>query len=208
VTTMQTVDFKKTLKAFYTASTQKPDIIDVPPMNFLMIDGAGDPNTSVVFREAVQALYTLAYTLRFSVKMEQNIAYTVMPLQGLWWVEGELSLAVMKDKDDWLWTLMIMQPDFIASEMFTRAVDEARRKKNLSALGGVRLESFHEGKAVQLMHLGPYHAEQPNIERLHQFVADAGYELTGKHHEIYLSDPGRTASEKMRTIIRNPIRAR
>jgi hypothetical protein len=205
--TMQTLDFKKDLKHLYNPSTKKPEILDIPPMKFLMIDGAGDPNTTQAFRDAVSTLYTVAYTLRFMVKKEQDIAYTVMPLEGLWWMD-DMTQFSMERKDDWLWTAMIMQPDFINETMFRQAIDEARRKKNPPALAAIRLETFREGKAVQIMHIGPYSAEAPTIQALHRFAAESGYELAGKHHEIYLSDPGRTALEKLKTVIRQPVKAR
>jgi hypothetical protein len=185
--------------------------VDVPPMNFLMLDGTGDPNTSEAYRQAIEALYGLSYTLKFASK-KQGVDFTVMPLEGLWWMDdmgsayGELDFAA--DKSRWQWTALIMQPDHITREMFDTAVAELRRKKNPPALDKVRFERFHEGLSAQIMHLGPYSAEKPNIDRLHAYIAEHSFEEAGKHHEIYLGDPRRTAPEKLRTVIRQPMRKR
>jgi len=177
-------------------------------MNFLMIDGSGNPNTSQDFKDAVEALYALAYALKFIVKKgELAVDYTVMPLEGLWWTDDMTEFSI-DNKDIWKWTLMIMQPEFVSKDLFFEALEQVRKKKNLVALSNIRFESLHEELAAQIMHIGSYDAEAPTIEKLHNFIKENGYELTGKHHEIYLSDPRKSAPEKMKTVLRQPIRKR
>ncbi|MCK6623720.1 MAG: hypothetical protein DPW09_02165 [Anaerolineae bacterium] len=201
---MSKIDFRKELNHLYNPSAKAIREIDVPPLNFLMIDGAGDPNTSAAYQQAVEALFSVAYTLKFLIKKELTVDYAVMPLEGLWWVE-DMSHFSLDDKSAWQWTAMIMQPEYIVAELFEAACNQAARKKNLPALSRLRLEIFHEGRAAQIMHLGPYAAEAPTIEKLHRFIAAQGGQRVGKHHEIYLNDPNRTASEKLKTVIRQPF---
>ena len=181
-------------------------MVDVPEMAFLMVDGAGDPNTSPDYREVIEALYGVAYTLKFLLKKEQGLDYTVMPLEGLWWTPDMREFRA-EGKGQWLWTMMIMQPDEVTPALFERAREQVRRKKPSPALERMRLERFHEGLAAQVMHVGPYAAEGPTIARVHAFLRERGYAFDGrlqKHHEIYLSDPRRAAPEKMRTVVRQP----
>ncbi|HRW06481.1 MAG TPA: GyrI-like domain-containing protein [Caldilineaceae bacterium] len=204
---MAKIDHKKELKHLYNPSTKQCAIVDVPAMNFLMIDGSGDPNRAQAYQEAVEALYAVAYTLKFMVKKgEQAIDYTVMPLEGLWWVPDMAEFSVSQ-KDKWLWTMLIMQPDFVTADLVDAAMAETA-KKNPPALPKLRFESFTEGVAAQIMHIGPYAAEAPTIARLHAFIAEEGNTLRGKHHEIYLGDPRRTAPEKLKTVIRQPMAQR
>jgi len=202
---MSKVDLKKDLKHLYNPSAKEVSVVDVPPMNFLMIDGAGDPNVSPEYQQAMEALFSLSYALKFMVKKSNGVDYAVMPLEGLWWTDdpGQFS---MSNKGIWKWTAMIMQPEYVTGQVFAAALAEARRKKDLVALDRVRFESYHEGLSAQIMHIGPYAAEEPTIARLHSFIRENGYELSGKHHEIYLSDPRRTAPEKLRTVLRQPVR--
>lgn len=202
---MELLDLKKTLKYLYGPSTKTFSIVDVPPMNFIMIDGQGNPNTSPVYSEAIQALYTGAYTLKFKIKKELGVDYPVMASEGLWWTDdmGEFSVS---RKDDWKWTMMIMQPEIVAPAFFVQAIGEALTKKGQPALARLRLERYAEGMATQIMYLGPYANEGPTIARLHQFIRENGFINTGKHHEIYLGDPRRSAPEKLRTVIRQPMR--
>jgi hypothetical protein len=170
-----------------------------------MVDGTGDPNTAPEFQEAVGALYGVAYTLKFMLKKRgAAIDYVVMPLEGLWWTD-DMNLFSADAKDTWQWTVIIAQPEHITAEMVAEAGDELKRKKNPPALTKLRFDTYREGTSAQILHLGPFAAERPTIEKLHQFIADSGYVRSGKHHEIYLSDPIRTAPEKMRTVIRQPI---
>jgi hypothetical protein len=200
---MKTIDLKKTLKPFYAASASNPATIDVPPMNTLMVDGTGDPNSSA-FQEAVGSLYSVAYTLKFAFKKEKGIDYPVMALEGLWCADDPA--VFMSDKrDSWKWTLFIVLPDVVTKKDVAAALDAVKKKAKFPRFPEVRFEKFAEGKAAQIMHVGPYSAEGPTIERLHRFVEDEGYRLHGKHHEIYLGDPRRSAPEKLRTIIRHPV---
>ena len=201
---MQKIDFKKTLKEFYGPSVKAPVLVTVPKLHYLMIDGKGDPNTALEYQQAIEALYGLAYTLKFMLKLgPEQIDAVVMPLEGLWWVP-EMSGFSMEDKAAWLWTAMIMAPEFITREHVEKARTQLEQKKNPPALNKVRLESYDEGLAAQIMYLGAYADEAPTIQSLHEFIAEQGYALKGKHHEIYLSDPRRTAPEKLKTVIRQP----
>jgi len=202
---MEKLNLKKTMKYLYEPSAKAFSIVDVPPMNFIMIDGQGNPNTSPEYSEAIQALYTCAYTLKFKVKKELGIDYPVMASEGLWWMDDMREFSVAR-KDDWKWTMMIMQPEIVNPQLFAQAVDEAIKKKGLAALTRLRLESYAEGMAAQIMYFGLYADEGPTIARLHQFIRENGCINTGKHHEIYMSDPRRTAPEKLRTVIRQPMR--
>ncbi len=208
---MKKLDLRKELKHLYSPSVKQVEIVDVPKMNFLMIDGIGDPNTSQEYQDALGALYNVAYTLKFIMKLKAKPAvdYPVMALEGLWWVEGVEQFTMeqlMGRKDEWKWTMMIMQPGIITRERVTQAIDEVRRKKNPPALHKIRFEGFEEGRCAQIMHIGPYSAEQPTIERLHAFIKESGHALRGKHHEIYMGDPRRTKPERLKTILRQPIK--
>jgi hypothetical protein len=201
------VDLKKQLGHLYNPSAKEVVVVDVPDMQFLMIDGAGNPNTSQDYQEAVEALFGVAYTLKFLLKKERGVDYPVMPLEGLWWVSEMLEFSV-EHKENWLWTMMIMQPEEVTEALFERALAQVKRKKEPPALAKLCLAQFHEGLAAQIMHLGPFAAEGPTIARLHAFIREQGYGFDGtqqKHHEIYLSDPRRAAPEKMRTVIRQPM---
>ena len=197
-------DFKIDLKGLYSPSTREVSVVNVPPMNFIMIDGHGDPNISPAYAEAVQALYGVAYAIKFKVKRGGGTDYSVMPLEGLWWVPNMADFTP-NDKSAWDWTMMIAQPDFVTPELVSEAQEDTRKKKNLAALGKLRSEIFHEGLSAQIMYVGPYSAEGQTIARLHEYIHENGYRIAGKHHEIYLGDPRRTAPEKLRTIVRQPI---
>jgi hypothetical protein len=201
--TMTTIDLKKSLKQYYTASATKPSLIKVPAMSFLMVDGVGDPN-SQVFQEAVGSLYSVAYTLKFSFKKEKAIDYPVMALEGLWYAE-DIAAFMAGTRDAWKWTLLIGLPAVVRKKDAARAVEEAMRKAKFPRFPEVRFEKFDEGLAAQIMHIGPYAAEGATVERLHRFIEEQGYALRGRHHEIYLGDPRRSAPEKMRTILRHPV---
>jgi len=205
---MTKIDVKKELKEYYDSPTKEFKIVDVPEMNFLMIDGAGDPNTAREYTEAIQALYAISYTLKFMIKRgELSIDYSVMPLEGLWWVD-DMAQFSEDNKDEWKWTAMIMQPKYVTRDMVDLAIKKATKKKDLPSLSLLKLTSFHEGLAAQIMYLGPYSGEGPTIKRLHEYIEENGYVLSGKHHEIYLGDPRRSAPEKLKTIIRQPMESR
>ncbi len=201
---MEKVDHKKVFKELYKPSAKAPSIVEVPDMNFIMIDGKGDPNSSQEYADALATLYPLAFTLKFKLKKEGVADYTVMPLEGLWWIEGKGSF-YDSVKDDWSWTSMIMQPSPVTPEAVAEAIEEVREKNNPQALSKARFKVYHEGLSVQIMHIGPWAEEQPTIDRMHRFAEEQGYGLRGKHHEIYLSDPRRTAPEKLKTVVRQPI---
>ena len=200
------VDFKVEHKELYRAK-REPALVDVPELGFLMVDGHGDPNTATEYTQAVEALYTVSYSLKFAIKRARDgFDYGVMPLEGLWWV-ADMSKFTSSKKSDWDWTAMIMQPDQVTQDLLEDALANATAKKSLPAAAKLRLERFREGLAAQVMHIGPYDAEGPTIKRLHELIAESGRTRRGKHHEIYLSDPRRCAPEKLRTIIRQPVDA-
>jgi len=199
------IDLVRELGELYKPSAKKPAIVDVPELKFLMLDGSGDPNKSGEFQEACNALYGMAYTLKFMLKKEGRPDYKVMPLEGLWWMKGTRDFDAAK-KDQWQWRLMIALPDEVTAADISRARKELREKKDPSALGKLKFKSFAEGKAVQIMYVGPYSDEGPTIRGLHEFARENGFRLAGKHHEIYMGDPRRSAPEKLKTIIRQPVR--
>ena len=201
---MAKLDLKKQYRELYLPSAKDCSVVDVPELQFLMIDGHGDPNTSDEYREALEALYAMSYTLKFLSKQTEDIDYVVMALEGLWWTEDMADFSE-DDKDSWDWTAMMMQPDHLTADHVEKARDELHSKKNPPALDRLRFERFHEGLSVQIMHIGPYADEAPTIRGLHDFATEQGYRLRGKHHEIYLSDPRRTAPERLRTVIRQPV---
>jgi hypothetical protein len=178
-------------------------LIDVPPLTYLMADGAGDPTGDSDYGEVVEALYGVAYSLKFLSKAA-GADFVVMPLQGLWWAD-DMDAFLEGSRDQWRWTMMILQPESIDTTLLEEAIARVEAKKATPALGRLRLERYEEGRAAQIMHRGPYAAERPTIERLHCFIADSGLKRRGLHHEVYLSDPRRAAPEKMKTIIRQPV---
>jgi hypothetical protein len=204
---MSKVDFKKELKNLYSAP-KEPVMVDVPELKFLMVDGQGDPNEAPEFLDAAQALYGASFTLKFMLKKAESPGgypdWVVPPLEGLWWSEN-MDDFCSGNKDAWQWTLMIMQPEFVTEQMLAKAIGELKAKKKTAGLDLVRLKTLQEGLSAQVMHIGPYAAEGPTIDRLHSFIKEKGCELRGKHHEIYLSDPQRTPPEKLKTIIRQPV---
>ncbi|MBN8654734.1 MAG: GyrI-like domain-containing protein [Anaerolineae bacterium] len=212
---MKILDLKKQYKSLYQPSAKKIETVQVPKLQFAMIDGAiekgSEPGKSLLFAEATQALYSLSYTLKFMLKKRKTnaIDYPVMALEGLWWVEdGFFDITV---KDNWFYTLMIMQPDVITSEIFEEAREQVRKKKGDSdMLNKLRLTHFEEGLCVQTMHIGPYATEPATIDRMKEFMAENGLKdavgpIGGKHHEIYLSDPRKAAPDKMKTVLRHPV---
>ncbi|MGD8913942.1 MAG: GyrI-like domain-containing protein [Candidatus Thiodiazotropha sp.] len=201
---MEKIDFKKKYKTLYQPSARAVVEVDVPAFAFLMIDGMGDPGSSPEYGAAVEALFSLAYTLKFMIKKSAlAIDYGVLPLEGLWWAD-DMNAFVDNRRDQWRWTMMIMQPDFITAAMMDDAMATVRKKKGLS-LDGLRLESFAEGRCAQILHIGPFSEEGPTIEKVHRFIEESGHQRRGKHHEIYLSDIRRAAPEKWKTVIRQPL---
>jgi hypothetical protein len=204
---MEKIDLKKEMKSIYDTSAKEVQIIEVPVMNYLMGDGTGDPNTSVEYQNAVEALYAVAYTLKFMVKKAQEIDYGVMPLEGLWWMDDMTEFRI-DSKNKWKWTSLIIQPKYVTRDLVKMASEQAARKKTLPALNEMGFESFKEGFAAQILHIGPFSAEGPTIQKLHEYIKSRGNAFNGvkqKHHEIYFNDPRRVNPEKMKTIIRQPM---
>ncbi len=190
----------------YKAKAGEFRIVDLVPQQYLMLDGSGDPNTQV-FARAIETLYPVAYKLKFASKQQLGRDFVVMPLEGLWWADDMAAFTERRDKSRWSWTLMILQPEWIDAGMFANAVAQVAAKNPPERLAEVRLETLAEGRAVQTLHLGSFDDEADTLHRLHhEFVTANGLELTGKHHEIYLSDFRKTAPEKLRTILRQPVR--
>ena len=180
---MQKIDFKKTYKHLYNPSAKEFSLVEVPPMQFLMIDGHGDPNTARGYVTAVETLYAAAYKIKFASKQKLEMDYTVPPLEGLWWAEDMETFTVSRDKSAWDWTMMIMP-----------------------SLPSIRLESYNEGTAVQILHIGPYDDEGPVLRKMHmEYIPENGYTISGKHHEVYLSDPRKVPPEKLKTVLRQPV---
>jgi hypothetical protein len=203
---MTKIDFKRQLKHLYAPLRNEFTLVDVPEMSFLMIDGHGDPNTSPAYQEALETLYAVAYKIKFASKKELDRDYVVPPLEGLWWAEDMASFSEQLDKSQWDWTMMIMQPDWIGQELFESTRALVQRQKELPGLPKLRLERYHEGPSVQILHIGRYDDEGPTLRRLHhEFMPENGLTFNGKHHEIYLSDPRRVAPEKLKTILRQPV---
>ena len=202
---MEKIDLKKELKHLYNPSPKEVVAVDVPAMNFLMIDGEGDPNTSAEYIAAIETLFGVSYTLKFMIKKEEGIDYGVMPLEGLWWMDDMTKFSA-ENKEDWKWTAMIMQPKYVTTDLVKTAIEQIRKKKDLIALHKLRFENFFEGRAAQIMHIGPYSSEESNIHRMHEFIKKNDGDLNGKHHEIYLSDPRKTAPEKLKTVLRQPMK--
>ena len=203
---MDKIDFKRDLKHLYQPPADQFTLIEVPAMQFLMLDGHGDPNSAPAYQEAVEALYAVAYKLKFASKQQVGRDYTVMPLEGLWWAEDMASFTARRDKSQWDWTMMIMQPEWVTGEMFAQATAVVAQQKALPALAKLRLEPYHEGQSVQIMHIGSYEDEAPTLHKLHhEFMPANQLAFNGRHHEIYLSDPRRVAPEKLKTVLRQPV---
>jgi hypothetical protein len=201
---MSKVDFKKTLKQFYIPPKEFV-IVDLPEMQFVMVDGHGDPNTAQEYQDAVEALYAVAYKMKFISKKTLEKDYVVPPLEGLWWAE-DMETFHTREKSEWDWTMMIMTPEWINVEIFEEAIRQVRKAKDPASLDKVRLERYHEGLSVQIMHIGSYDDEGPILSQMHHdFIPKNGFVENGKHHEIYLSDPRRVAPEKLKTVLRQPV---
>ncbi len=198
------IDLKKELKQLYNPSAKEVSVVDVPAMNFLMVDGEGAPS-SPQYMQSIEALFTVSYTLKFMVKKAQGVDYAVMPLEGLWWMDNMAEFSTER-KDEWKWTSMIMQPQYAKEADVKAAIEQARKKKELPALDKVRVESFKEGLAAQIFYVGSYSAEGPTVAKIHEYIHKSGHELSGKHHEIYLSNAAKVAPEKLKTIIRQPMK--
>lgn len=201
---VEKIDFKKTLKALYAPSAKDFVLVEVPKMQFVKIDGQGNPNTAPAYATAVEWLYGVSYALKFAAKA-MGKDYGVPPLEGLWWA-GDYAAFATRAKDQWRWTMMIMAPEFITREMHNAAVEKTEKKLG-EPPASLRLEPYNEGLAAQILHVGSYDDEAPTIKRLHEeFIPQHGLTENGVHHEIYLSDPRKTEAAKLKTILRQPVR--
>lgn len=202
---MTKIDYKQQFKEFYSGKTGQPITLTIPPMNYIMIDGQGDPETGEEYMHAIQTLYPIAYTIKFYCKNQLGRDFSVMPLEGLWWAE-DMSDFSKGNKHNWHWTAMIMQPDVVTQEIFATALHQTAAKKPLPSVDKVHFKSYDEGRVAQVMYVGPYAEEAETIQALHRYIAEQGGTLQNAkhHHEIYLGDPRRTAPERLRTIIRQP----
>ncbi|MHA1940570.1 MAG: GyrI-like domain-containing protein [Candidatus Hodarchaeales archaeon] len=207
---MAKIDYKKKFKDIYQPKAKVVSVVDVPAFNFLMIDGKGYPGTSQEYQDAMATIYPISYTLKFMMK-KKGKDYVVMPLEGLWWADDMtvFTTEFMERKEEWKWTSLVMQPEFVTEEMVKEAIAEIEAKgKELPSLSRIRFESYLEGKSAQIMYFGPYSEEGPTIQKIHDYIKELGGHFDGlknKHHEIYLSDPRRTKPERLKTIIRQPF---
>jgi hypothetical protein len=201
---MQTYDMKKERKDLYAPQPGEFEFVDVPALEFLMVDGHGDPNTSTAYREAIEALYAASYAVRAVTKTKLGKVHTVGPLEGLWSARDPEAFRT-RDKNAWDWTMMVAQPDWITADLVEEGL-AAARKKRLPALDLLRFERYAEGRSVQTLHVGSYDDETPTLERLHrEFLPANGLAPTGRHHEIYLSDARKTEPARLKTILRQPV---
>lgn len=203
---MAKIDYKKEWKHLYNPPKTEFTIVDVPRMKFLMVDGHGDPNKAQEYQDAIEALYGVAYKMKFISKKTLERDYVVPPLEGLWWAEDMETFSTARDKSQWDWTMMIMTPEWVTVDIFANAVEQVRKTKNPGSLDKVRLEQYHEGLSVQIMHVGSFDDEGPVLAEMHsEFIPGNGYIENGKHHEIYLSDFRRVSPEKLKTVLRQPV---
>ena len=195
------LELRKTMKEFYNPPVGEVVLVDLPPLKYIMVDGEGDPGGES-FQQAMSALYNTAYTMKFRSKRLLKKDYDMMAPEALWWMNGKID---MNKRDKWLWTLMILVPDFVTPKMFSEAVAEVRSKKNPPGLKKARLETLDEGMSVQIMHIGPYATEPESIVRMDSYAREQGYKMVGKHHEIYLGNPRRASPSKLKTVLRHPV---
>lgn len=201
---MEKIDYKKNLKHLYGPSAKEVVAVEVPTMNYLVVQGAGAPG-SQAYLEAVEALYSVAYTIKFAIKKgPMAVDFGVMPLEGQWWAD-DMSTFSVEDKESWKWAMMIMQPELVTKAMAQSAIVQVREKKSPKAIDRLRFEALSEGRCAQVLHRGPFTEEGPTVEKVHRFIEDAGCALTGRHHEIYLSDIRRAAPANWKTVIRQPM---
>lgn len=206
---METIDLRKQMKDLWNPPVGKVVLVTVTALPYLMIEGVGNPNTSKAFQEAIQALYSVAYTMKFGAKSTGVADWKVTPLEALWWDPAGRNLfdaGYSTVPKEMAWRALLMQPAVVTVEMLEQAkVEVVRKKKNVPALGRLRLETWAEGLCMQTMHIGPYAAERSTVALMHTWMTENGYRVRGRHHELYLSDPNRTAPERMKTILRLPV---
>lgn len=202
---MDKIDFKKTEKHLYAPPKDRFVDLVIPPMRFVKVDGSGDPNTAPAYRIAIEWIYGVSYAMKFAAKTQLGRDYVVPPLEALWWSDDP-GVFVRREKDRWSWTAMVRAPEFVTEELFDAAVAKALGKRD-DRPDSLRFETYDEGRALQILHIGPYDAEGPALAQLHDEVMRAlGVTFAGAHHEIYLSDPRRVAPAKLRTVLRQPVR--
>jgi hypothetical protein len=199
------LDLKRQLAQFYKPEAKAPRLVDVPTLRFLMLDGVDDVG-GPSFTEAFGALFGLAYPVKFAAAKRLDLNYPVMPAEGLYWDADEGPLAPLTQAKHMAWRLMILLPDAVPGEFVDEVREKVAAKKDVPRLADVRIQSFTEGRSVQLLHIGPYAAETPTIERMLAFADERGLEFTGAHHEIYLGDPNRAAADKLKTGLRYAVR--
>ncbi len=201
---MEKIDLRKSLKSLYLPSARQVVEVEVPALAYLMVDGQGDPNTAPAYAQAVEALFSVSYATKFTIKKgPMQTDYAVMPLEGLWWAD-DMAAFESNDREQWRWTMMVMQPDFVPATVLTQAMADVRKKKPSPALDLLRVERLVEGRCAQILHVGPFTQEGPTIARLHAHVHAHG-QRRGKHHEIYLSDIRRADPAKWKTVLRQPM---
>lgn len=203
---MDKYDIKKAHRRLYAPTAKDFTVVDVPELRYLAVDGKGDPNTSAAYAQAIEALYPVAYNLKFTSKKTLDRDFVVGPLEGLWRADDP-AVFLARDKQSWEWTMLISQPPWITEDLVRTAIEEVAKKKALPALGSVRLHTVVEGLSVQILHVGSYDDETPTLDRLHnQYLPEHGLTFNGDHHEIYLSDARRTEPAKLKTILRQPVK--
>ena len=195
------LELRKTMKEFYNPPAGEVVLVKLPPLKYIMVDGEGEPGGES-FQQAMGAIYNIAYTMKFRSKRLLKKDYDMMAPEGLWWMKGKID---MNKRDKWLWTLMILVPDFVTPKMFSDSVAEVRSKKNPPGLERARLDTLDEGTSLQTMHVGPYATESESIAKMDAYAKEHGYKMVEKHHEIYLGDPRRAAPSKLRTVLRHPV---
>lgn len=199
------VDFKKELKNLYSPKTGQFTLVEVPAMQYLMVDGAGDPNKVLEYQQAVESLFSVSYTLKFHSKKVLNRDYVVPPLEGLWWSKNYEDFTARR-KDKWSWTMMIMVPDWLGRDEVDEAIRTVRAKKPNIKLDSLRFETLHESLSVQIMHIGSYDDEAPTLKKLHDvWLPENGLKERLKHHEIYIGDPRKTEPSNLKTVLRQPV---
>ena len=189
------------MKEFYNPPAGEAVLVKLPTLKYIMVNGDGEPGGES-FQQAMSALYNIAYTMKFRSKKLLKKDYDMMAPEGLWWMKGKID---MNKRDKWLWTLMVLVPDFVTPKMFSESVAEVRSKKNPPGLERARLETLDEGESVQITHVGPYATEPESIAKMDAYAKEHGYKMVGKHHEIYLGDPRRAAPSKLKTVLRHPV---
>jgi hypothetical protein len=202
---MKKIDFKKEYNDLYKPKPKEVSFVDVPKLKFLAIDGKGDPNTSQEYKDSIEALMSVSFTTKFIMKKEHGEDYVVMPLEGMWWADDMNNFSV-DDKSDWKWKSLVMQPEFVKEEHLKQAEEKVAKKKDLPSLDKIEFIELDEGLSAQILHIGPFSEEGPTVEKLHEAIEENSYDFNGHHHEIYLSDIRRAKPEKLRTIIRQPIK--